>query len=261
MPTVPRTAPRPSVTSRRAAFGGRLVRLAAGCGAASAIAVSTAGVAAAHVDPDPTSVTAGTEVTVAFGVEHGCDESPTVAMRFKIPAEVTDAKGVAKTGWTIDNQRDVVTFSGGELGHHTEDHFDISFTVPAGVTSLDFPVVQECAEGKLEWIAIAEEGQAEPDQPAPRVAVVGGSAAPTQVSAAGDTASTATTADTDSAHTEDGAASGTADGADGETTVTTVTVAEDGDEGGTSGIVYAVIGAVGAVLVATGVVMQLRRRK
>ncbi|MEZ5263366.1 MAG: DUF1775 domain-containing protein [Acidimicrobiales bacterium] len=74
-----------------------------------------AGSAAAHVHTDPSSVTAGTEATVGFGVEHGCDGSPTVAMRFKIPAEVTDAKGVAKTGWTVENGLGTVTFSGGSL--------------------------------------------------------------------------------------------------------------------------------------------------
>lgn len=259
---MPRTLPRPAPSHDRAGSRGRLARLAAGCGAATAVVLGTAGVAAAHVDPDPTSVTAGTQVTVAFGVEHGCDESPTIAMRFKIPAQVTDAKGVAKTGWTIDNQRDVVTFSGGELGHHTEDHFDISFTVPSGVTALDFPVVQECTDGKLEWIAIAQEGQPEPDSPAPRVAVVDASS-PTKVSAAGGTATTAD-ADTEHDHADGGTDEHAAEAdttTGGESSVTTVAVAEDGEEAGTSGIVYVVIGAVGVVLVATGVVMQLRRRK
>ncbi|MGD9750459.1 MAG: YcnI family protein [Acidimicrobiia bacterium] len=248
-------------------------------GGSAALLLLWAGSAAAHVHTDPSSVTSGTEATVGFGVEHGCDGSPTVAMRFKIPAEVTDAKGVAKTGWTVENGSGTVTFSGGSLGPDTADHFDISFTVPTGVTRLDFPVVQQCAEGQNDWISIAADGQPEPDSPAPRLTVVApGEAAPaSEHGDHDDGAAPGTTTAADGEHGDhdhadgedhatseqaaaDGSATTTAAAADG-ATVTTVTVAADGDDGGTGNIVSVVVGLVGVAAVGTGAALMVKRRR
>ncbi|MEZ5263367.1 MAG: DUF1775 domain-containing protein [Acidimicrobiales bacterium] len=81
------------------------------------------------------------------------------------------------------------------------------------MTRLDFPVVQQCAQGQNDWISIAADGQPEPDSPAPRL---GPWSSARRHRPPSNTAITAITAE--------GSA---ADGA----TVTTVTVAADGEHG------------------------------
>ena len=53
--------------------------------------LAIAGVASAHIDPDPTEAQAGSRLTVGFTVEHGCDGSPTTQLDMRLPDGVTDA--------------------------------------------------------------------------------------------------------------------------------------------------------------------------
>jgi uncharacterized protein YcnI len=140
--------------------------LGAALAAAAVLALSTP--ASAHIDPDLGAVPAGKAVTVAFKVEHGCEESPTTKLEFKVPDGVTDAKGVAKEGWTTATAGGVVTFAEGSQPPHEETTFSISFTAPDAVgTELRFPVIQTCAEGSISWISTSESD----DHPAPLVKV------------------------------------------------------------------------------------------
>jgi uncharacterized protein YcnI len=129
-------------------------------------ALALAAPASAHIDPDPTSVPAGSQATVAFTVEHGCEESDTTKLEIKVPDGVTDARFVAKEGWTGSTSDGVVTITGGPLGHDTEDRFSITFTAPAteGAT-LRFPIIQTCEVGSIDWISESEDD----DHPAPVV--------------------------------------------------------------------------------------------
>src|SRR3954470_12315567 len=99
--------------------------------ATGALLIVTAGVAAAHIDPDVSQIPAGAKATVTFTVEHGCGESPTTKLEIKVPASVTDAAAVTKAEWTSATSGDVVTITGGPLDAHTEDTFAITFTAPS----------------------------------------------------------------------------------------------------------------------------------
>ncbi|HYN31390.1 MAG TPA: DUF1775 domain-containing protein, partial [Ilumatobacteraceae bacterium] len=57
--------------------------------AIAAVAFSSA--ALAHIDPDPTEAQAGSTLSVAFTVEHGCDGSPTIQLDMRLPEGVNDA--------------------------------------------------------------------------------------------------------------------------------------------------------------------------
>src|SRR3954447_18162753 len=114
--------------------------LATATAATAALLVATAGIAAAHIDPDFSQVPAGEKATVTFTVEHGCGESPTTKLEIKVPASVTDAAAVTKADWTSATSGDVVTITGGPLDAHTEDTFAIAFTAPSKVgEKLSFP--------------------------------------------------------------------------------------------------------------------------
>lgn len=140
--------------------------------AASIVALATP--AFAHVDPSPLAMQAGTTATIAFNLEHGCGDSPTTSLAFRLPDGVTNPKPVDKSGWTTSVAGNVVTFSGGSLDAHTEDHFDISLTAPKVAGTVYVPVDQKCAKGENAWIEIPKEGGKEPDYPAAALKVTTG---------------------------------------------------------------------------------------
>ena len=144
----------------------RLRRPVAVLAGAAALVVLVAGPASAHVDPDPLAVQAGTTATVAFGVEHGCDGSPTTKVEIQFPAGFTGIRPVDQAGWTSAVAAQVVTFSGGKLDAATAGDFAVSVTVPAAAGLQQIPVVQTCEKGNIQWIEIAKEGAAEPAHPA-----------------------------------------------------------------------------------------------
>jgi uncharacterized protein YcnI len=143
-------------------------------GACATATLLFAGVSYAHVEPDPVAVEAGKSATVAFSPAHGCDGSPTISLAFKVPASVTDAAPVTKSGWKSDSTSGVITFSGGSLGATASDHFDITFTAPAKAGPIYFPVVQTCVKGKNNWIDLPNTDGSEPQFAAPVVLVTAG---------------------------------------------------------------------------------------
>jgi uncharacterized protein YcnI len=118
--------------------------------------------AGAHIEPDPSRVEPGAAATVAFLVEHGCDESPTIRLKFKIPKGVTDVEPQAKDGWTTRARAKTVVFEGGPLGPDTEDSFAIAFTAPDRETLLVWKVIQKCQEGLIRWIDTSEGAEESP---------------------------------------------------------------------------------------------------
>src|SRR3977135_951222 len=62
---------------------------------------SMAGPALAHVPAQPNEGATGGTFRTAFNVPHGCEGSPTVAVRLKIPEGVTGVKPQLKPGWQI----------------------------------------------------------------------------------------------------------------------------------------------------------------
>lgn len=122
---------------------------------------------------------------------HGCNGSPTIAVRVQIPEGVTGAKPQPKPGWeveivaenlaepatdahgnTITTRVTEIHWTGGRLLDEHYDEFVLRVRLPdrAGET-LYFPTVQECEEGADRWIEIPAEGQSahDFDYPAPSV--------------------------------------------------------------------------------------------
>jgi uncharacterized protein YcnI len=123
--------------------------------------------AAAHVEPDPSTVKPGKRATVAFTVEHGCDDSPTTKLAFQIPKKAKHVEAESKEGWTTSVGKTTVVFEGGPLDAHTEDAFSISFVAPKKKTTLTWKLVQTCVQGVTRWIDTSKDA----DDPAPKVGV------------------------------------------------------------------------------------------
>jgi len=150
------------------------VRTAAALTSVAAALFLLAGSASAHVDPDPLAIQAGSSATVAFGVEHGCADSPTIEVDIKFPDGYAAIKPVDKQGWTTKVDGNVVTFTGGSLDSKTKDHFDVAVTAPAAAGLTPVPIVQKCKVGQINWIEIAKEGEKEPEHPAAPLKVTAG---------------------------------------------------------------------------------------
>ena len=224
-----------------------------------------AGPALAHIHPDPGAVAAGSSATVGFGVEHGCDGSPTVEVAIQLPDGFTDVAAVDKDGWTAAVAGQVVTYSGGSLDAETADSFEVAFTAPAEPGDYGIPLVQTCVAGELAWIEQIVEGAAEPERPAPVLAVTDGEPTAEEGHGHGDAETTSSDAahddaadDEEAAHDED-TAHHDEDATDTEDAALTA-VNDDGDDGGSNTGVIAG-GLAGAAVVAGGAVAVTRRRK
>jgi hypothetical protein len=112
-------------------------------------------------------------------VPHGCDGQATLKVRVKIPEGVIAVKPMPKPGWTLETVKGEfageyevhgkpVTSGVQEIiwtGSLEDEHFDqfvfqarITDALPADKTAF-FPVSQECADGRVDWVEIAGEGQ------------------------------------------------------------------------------------------------------
>ena len=144
------------------------------CLALCAAVLGVAAPVSAHIDPDPTEAQAGSTVSVAFTVEHGCEGSPTVQLDMRLPEGVTDASPDAVDGWEGSIDGDVITFVGGPLPDDVEGTFSVSMTLPPTPdVTIYFPFVQRCEEGEIRWIAIPTEPGEELDEPAPAMLLTG----------------------------------------------------------------------------------------
>jgi periplasmic copper chaperone A len=150
------------------------LRAAIGTVATGSATLLWAGAAWAHIDATPAAVQAGSTTTISFGLEHGCSGSPTIGLRFQIPAGVTNVKPVDKVGWTPTVTATEVSFAGGKLDAETPADFAFTMTAPLSAATIYFPVIQKCALGQIDWITIPTDGLSEPERPAPAVVVTGG---------------------------------------------------------------------------------------
>ena len=128
-----------------------------------------AGPALAHIDPDPPEAPAGSDVTVGFTVEHGCEGSPTVELRMRLPDGVTSATPEPPIGWNGALEDNVVSFTGGSLADDVEGTFRVRMVLPlTPATTIYFPFVQRCEVGEIAWIDVpADDSGTELDEPAP----------------------------------------------------------------------------------------------
>ena len=139
---------------------------------AGALVAGSVAAACAHVVSQPNSAVAGASFTAGFAVMHGCDGSPTVALRIKLPAGVTAAKPLPKEGWTVTEAAGEIAWRGGSIDPHQHETFGIALILPNEPgTTLYFPAIQECRQGTNRWIEIPVAGQTAKDlkYPAPFV--------------------------------------------------------------------------------------------
>lgn len=173
-------------------------RIAAVASALIALCVATD--ATAHISID-NAETKGGSFKAVFNVPHGCEKSPTTAVRITIPEGVIGIKPVPKPGWKLETTSapyaktydyfhgmkvsegvNTVTWSGGNLPNEYLDEFKIGLFVTKDVaagSTLYFPVEQTCEKGSLSWSQVPEPGQSAHDleRPAPALRVAAKEAA------------------------------------------------------------------------------------
>ncbi|HWS52218.1 MAG TPA: YcnI family protein [Microbacterium sp.] len=167
-----------SRTIRRGTIAASASALAAGLVLATPIA------AGAHVGVSPDELAAGDHGVLTFSFSHGCDGSPTTALRVTMPEGLSSAAPTLDGDWVIDIERgDDALVSAVTYTAVTPVPNDMRGAVSMSVgldddtpETLAFPVEQRCVDGTTEWIEIAEDGE-DPhslDAPAPVVTVVAG---------------------------------------------------------------------------------------
>jgi uncharacterized protein YcnI len=110
-----------------------------------------AGPALAHVEADPNRVKPGKKATVEFTPEHGCGDSVTTEMQFRVPKAAKNAKPVVLDGWTTSVKGRTITFESDKVPDE-EASYGITFTAPTTKTLLAWKVVQRCQDGVERWI-------------------------------------------------------------------------------------------------------------
>jgi periplasmic copper chaperone A len=153
-------------------------------------ALAAASCAFAHITLEQREAPVGTSYKAVMRVPHGCDGSPTTAIRVRIPEGIVGVKPMPKPGWKLDTVSGKyprgysvngvkasegvteVRWSSGTLPDAFYDEFvfvgSIADELAPGST-IYFPVVQECEKGVHRWIEIPVAGHShdETSEPAP----------------------------------------------------------------------------------------------
>ena len=122
-------------------------------------------VAAAHVEPSPEKVPAGSVSRITLSAE-GEESVPAVKLTVQMAPGVTDVVAHHTRGWKQSVNGRVVTWSGGKIPNGAEGKFAFSAKMPdLPGRVLVFPALVMYADGKVvHWI-----GAESSDTPAPRV--------------------------------------------------------------------------------------------
>ncbi|SDQ39664.1 Uncharacterized protein YcnI [Curtobacterium sp. UNCCL20] len=163
-------------------------------GVTAAIVLGTAGMASAHVSATATSTAADSYTTATFSLPHGCDGSPTTKIEFQVPESIIEVTPTVNPNWTIskatakytspsasaddESPEDAgervtsVTYTAKTpLPADERDTFSLSFSLPDGKPGdlVEFPALQTCEKGSVEWNQEQKAGEAEPEHPAPSI--------------------------------------------------------------------------------------------
>lgn len=144
-------------------------------GALVALAISTSG-GGAHPSLDVKSASSG-PLRVALRIPHGCQGSPTVAIKLTIPEGIIGVKPAPKSGWTVvltkgpyaksydyfhgkkvsEGVKEIVWRGGPLLDEHFDEFLFTGFVTDAfrPGDAVAFPVTQECVTGELAWVEVA----------------------------------------------------------------------------------------------------------
>lgn len=137
-------------------------------------------IAWAHVVLAEPAALAGTSYRATFRVGHGCDGSPTTAIKVYLPTGLRGAKPMPKAGWTLSTRTEKLATpytSHGKtiLEDVTEvawtasnkdswlpdawyDEFVLRGSLPAKAGAIWFRVLQTCEKGALDWAQIPTTG-------------------------------------------------------------------------------------------------------
>ena len=120
--------------------------------------------AAAHVEPSPEKVPAGSVSRITLSVE-GEESVPAVRLTVQMPAGVTDVVPHPGGGWKPSVHGRIVTWAGGKIPNGDEGKFSFTARMPSKPGVLVFPSLVTYADGNVvHWI-----GAESSDTPAPRV--------------------------------------------------------------------------------------------
>ncbi|MEJ1921452.1 YcnI family copper-binding membrane protein [Microbacterium sp. KHB019] len=148
---------------------------------AAGLVLVPAAAAQAHVGVTPDTVTPEGSAVLTFSFTHGCENSPTAALRITMPEGLTSVSPTIDAMWDIDVERadnglvSAVTYTATEpVAHDLRGAVTMAVRVGEDAPeTLAFPVEQRCETGVNEWVEIADEGQDPHDleSPAPVVTV------------------------------------------------------------------------------------------
>lgn len=120
--------------------------------------------AAAHVEPSPEQVPAGSVSRITLSVE-GEESVPAVRLVVQMPPGVTDVVAHPGGGWKPSVHGRIVTWAGGKIPEGAEGKFSFTARMPSKPGVLVFPSLVTYEDGNVvHWI-----GAASSDTPAPRV--------------------------------------------------------------------------------------------
>jgi uncharacterized protein YcnI len=146
-------------------------------GAAGAVAcLSAASIPTfAHITLERPEASVGSSYKAVLRVPHGCNGSPTTAIRTRVPAGIIGVKPMPKPGWQLDTVVGKypkpytlrgapvtegvteIAWSGGKLLDTHYDEFVFIGVIAeelGGGQTIHVPVVQECEQGVHRWIEI-----------------------------------------------------------------------------------------------------------
>ncbi len=147
---------------------------------ASCAIATGAGAAFSHITLQDGAAAANAGYRATFRVGHGCEGSPTTAIRVIIPAGFNGAQPMPKPGWTVTTKVGKleqpyesygITFTEGVLeiswtakgaenalpGNYY-DEFVLRGTTPKKPGPLWFKVIQSCEKGSAEWVEVPASG-------------------------------------------------------------------------------------------------------
>lgn len=175
-----------------------LTRAAIVCAAATAGVLLSAMPALAHITVTPGSAQAGSAAVLTFHIPNEEARAYITRVDMRIPTDHPIAQLLVEpvAGWTISVRTTTlakplitddgqftqavseVTWSGGRIAPGQFQDFSLSADpLPASVTQLPFKTIQTYSNGDVvRWIDVPAPGQAEPDHPAPVLALTAGTA-------------------------------------------------------------------------------------
>ena len=165
---------------RTAGIATATLALAVGAG------LATASPASAHATTQLYGATAtqGGYGAMFIRIPHGCEGERTLVVKVNLPATFTSGRPQAIAGWKAqtrvhaDGSRTLIWASTGN-GLRDDQFMDFGVSVkwPSAKGTYYIPTVQKCRTKSVAWNEIPQQGQPEPEHPAPSVVVHKGTSA------------------------------------------------------------------------------------